>query len=42
MQDQISGTAGLATLERVQPLGKQTALVEVGRPVRVALLFEEA
>jgi hypothetical protein len=42
MRDQINGTAGLATLEGVQPLGWQTALVEVGGPVRVAVLLEEA
>jgi hypothetical protein len=42
MQDQINGTAGLPTLEGVEPLSWQTALVEVGGLVRVAVLFEEA
>jgi hypothetical protein len=42
MQDQINGHAGLSTLEGVEPLSWQNALVEVGRLVRVAVLFEEA
>jgi hypothetical protein len=41
MQDQINGTAGLATLEGGHPLSWQTALVEAGGLVRVAVLFEE-
>jgi hypothetical protein len=42
MQDQINGTAGLATLEGVQPFSWQTALVEVGETDSVAVLLEEA
>ena len=42
MQDQINGTAGLPTLEGVEPLSWQTALVEVRGLVRIAGLIEEA
>jgi len=42
MLDQINGTAGLPTLEGVESLSWQTALVEVGGTASVAVLLEEA